>query len=385
MTTNSRVLIIGAGPSGLALAIELTRRGISCDIVDKAMGPAPLPESRALAFNARSQMILEASGVTDIIKRSGHTVDRVRICWQGKLRKEMSMLTRRVQPERDIPISSAFDALDSRSLIVIRQGEIERIMIDYLQSQGVAVQWNTELCSFSETENSVTATLISSAGKPLQLVAGTIVGCDGAHSIVRKLGGYSFDGESDPQTWSLLDATMSDSQFAHALTADLYPGKAFVTIAISDNVVRLIHNGKHIRAEHPMMQYCKNIHWESEFNISYRLVERYQRGRSFLCGDAAHVHSPVGGRGMNLGIEDAACLAWLLAEGREAQYSGLRLPIAKKILKATFRQTMLLNASSPVSSLAKQFGPKLFAVPLIGRSLKRSVLGLDTANPEWLA
>lgn len=384
MNDGNPLLIVGAGPSGLTLATELTRRGIACVVIDKAPGPAPIHESRALAFNARSQSIL-ATSVTEQIMSAGHSVDRIRICWQGNLRREVTMVGGRSSRRKANQAKIPGDDPDAHTIVIIRQGEIERLLIKHLQAAGVTVQWNTELIDFVQSEAGVTANLKTAASEIRTVAARYIAGCDGAHSEVRKQGGYTFDGESDSQIWTLADATVTDRRFAHSLTADLRTGQAFATVAIEDNVVRLIHNGPDILSRHPVAKYCTDTHWESEFRVSYRLVKRFHRGRTFLCGDAAHIHSPVGGRGMNLGIEDAATLAWLLEQGAEDQYSSLRLPAAKKVLKLTYQQTSQMNSSSVASSLAKKYGPKLMAIPAITRSMKRSVLGLDTPGPAWLA
>lgn len=368
MNNSHNVLIIGAGPSGLTLATELTRRGIACTIVDKAAGPAPLHESRALAFNARSQTLLAPCGVAEQIINAGHRIERVRLCWNGNLRKEISM--------PDAPL---------QSIVIMRQGEVERHLIQHLNVQGVQVRWNTELIEFSQNESAVTAALQTAGGQITQATAAYMAGCDGAHSQVRKQGGYSFDGESDMQRWTLADAVVEGSEFAHTLTADLRPGKAFATIPMGDNIVRLIHNGPDILECHPMAQHCRDVQWESEFKVSYRLVKQYHRGRTFLCGDAAHIHSPVGGRGMNLGIEDAATLAWLLETGSVENYTAQRLPVAKKVLKLTHSQTTQMNSSSPVVSLAKKYGPKLMSLPKVRGAFLNTVLGLDTAEPAWFS
>ena len=363
------VLIAGAGPSGLTLAIELTRRGIACTVFDKAPGPAPLHESRALAFNSRSQSILSASGVTRRIRAAAHRVDQVQLCWQGRLRNEISLTP---------------DKHHLNELLIIRQGQIERELLGHLREQGVQVHWNTALSGFNENNNAITASLTDESDQTQQIQGRYLVGCDGARSYVRKNGGYSYDGESDPQIWTLADVTVKDQRFAHTLTADLRPGEAFATMPIESNLVRLIHNGPDLLERHPFAPLRTDIHWQSEFRVSYRLVKRYHRGLTFLCGDAAHIHSPVGGRGMNLGIEDAATLAWLLEQGTEAEYTSLRRPVAQQVLKLTHNQTTQMNATSRVSSFLKQYGPALVSIPAMRRRFLKSLHGLDTPTPQWL-
>lgn len=363
------ILITGAGPSGLALATELTRRGIAYTIIDKAPGPAPLHESRALAFNSRSQNILSPSGVTDGIKEKANYVNRVRFCWNGKLRNEVTL-------------NASKDTLNE--ITIIRQGQVERELLHYLAKNEVNVHWNTELTNFIEKDNKITATLSPKDGESRDVQCAYLVGCDGAHSFVRKNAGYIFDGESDSQLWALADINVSDDRYAHTLTADLQPGKAYATVPIEKNLLRLIHNGPNLLEQHPFAHLRTSIAWQSEFKVSYRLVKQYNRGLTFLCGDAAHIHSPVGGRGMNLGIEDAASLAWLLEQGRESEYSNLRRPVAKKVLQLTHNQTSQMNSSTAFSSFLKQFGPKLISLPTVRRKMLKSVHGLDTPEPDWI-
>ncbi|MBX2838094.1 MAG: FAD-dependent monooxygenase [Gammaproteobacteria bacterium] len=368
-TDKSTIVIAGAGPSGLTLAIELNRLGIPCAIFDKASGPAPMHESRALAFNSRSQSLLATSGVTESIETVSHPVERVRFCWKGQMRNEISIKADSQQPNK---------------MLIVRQGQIERKMLEHLQQKGIEVSWNTELAEFTEQNDHVTTTFMGQKGEHHKIQCRYLVGCDGAHSFVRRNGGYTFEGETDPQLWSLADVSTTDDRFAHTLTADLSPGKAFATMPIENNLVRLIHNGPDLLQRHPFAHLQTNVHWQSEFKVSYRLVKLFNRGRTFLCGDAAHIHSPVGGRGMNLGIEDAATLAWLLQKNSELDYTSLRRPVAVKVLKLTHNQTSQMNASSMVSSILKQFGPKLISLAPVKRSFLKTLHGLDTPDPVWL-
>ena len=368
-TTPDTILIVGAGPSGLVLATELNRLGIPFNIIDKAEGPAPLHESRALAFNTRSQQILAQSGVTSRVRESGHLVERVQFRWKGQLRNTIS-----IGP----------DAQNLGEMILCRQGDIERQLISSLAVQGVRVHWNTRLISYRDHNGVVSADLVYANHKTENVSARYIVGCDGAHSAVRKQGGYTFDGETDPQGWSLADIRVADNRFSHTLMADLAPGRAYATMPINHNVVRLIHNGPDLMQRHPQAKLATDVIWQSDFTVSYRMVKQFSRGLSFLCGDAAHIHSPVGGRGMNLGIEDAATLAWLLYRETEYEYSGQRHPIAQKILKLTHGQTSQMNSASMVSSFIKQFGPKILSLPPVYIKLMHSLLGLDTPAPVWL-
>lgn len=363
------VIIAGAGPSGLTLAVELSRRNIPFRIFDKAAGPAPMEESRALAFNPRSQLILQESGATKMIRRAGHSIERARFLWNSKLLGE---------------VATHLPSLPDQKIISIRQGDVERILLNVLAGMGTAPQWETELTGFEETTQGIQATL-SAKGKSSVLEGRCLVGCDGAHSLTRKLGGYTFEGESDPQIWEMADILLPDARHAHMISADFIPGGANATIAISDRQVRIIRAGQDDIDRHPLFSQAEKVLWTSRFTVSYRMVKTFSRGKTFLCGDAAHIHSPVGGRGMNLGIEDAATLAFLMSNGREQEYSAQRLPVARKVLGFTHTQTRQLLSKSPVNHWIKQhllrylitFGP-------IRRKILQAVLAQDTPKPEWL-
>lgn len=363
------VLICGAGPSGLTLALELARRGIPVSIFDKASGPAPMQESRALAFNPRSRMILEPSGVTAKILACGHVINTARFMWQGKLLAD---------------VDACLPSRPECRIISIPQGRVERILLEAVEALGVSPHWNTEMTGFAPANEGITTTL-RSGNKQREVSGQYLVGCDGAHSITRKTGGYSFEGETSPQTWGMADVILPDSSYAHRITADFFPGSANAAIAIGERHMRLIRAGRTDIEDHPLYGMAAEVLWRSQFTVSYRMVRQFSRGKTFLCGDAAHIHSPVGGRGMNLGIEDAATLAYLMSKGREGEYSDSRLPVARKVLAFTHTQTRQLLSTSPVNHFLKQHAlPYLVRLPFARHAMLRAILAFDTPPPEWL-
>jgi len=125
--------------------------------------------------------------------------------------------------------------------------------------------------------------------------------------------------------------------------------------------------------------------WQTDFRISFRQANTYQNGNCFIAGDAAHIHSPVGGRGMNLGIEDACWLAYLISEGREQEYSGLRLPAVKTVLKQTYGLTSLVTMRNPVvTGLRNALMPIAVRIPFVADRLLRGIAGYDTPPPPWI-
>lgn len=369
MTQN--ILIAGAGPVGLTAALELARRGFTPRIIDKAPGFAPLTESRALAIHLRTLDILTPSGVADMLRAAGNLVTKMRFMDNGKPFAEIDLSE---HPRKDSAILS------------LGQGYTERILADALKAYGITPEWNTELLNVENTDAGVTTTVKHPDGSEKTKHYDKLIGCDGAHSCTRKSGGFSFEGESMSSEWTLLDAVYKspfDPSIAHA---NFITGiGAFGGIPINDHTVRYV--GRHPDIENlvPNKDDVSNIIWRSHFKVSYRMVSRFHRGNIFLAGDAAHIHSPAGGKGMNLGIEDAATLAWMISEGIEDTYSNARLPIARKTLKGTKTQTQqITNTSKSAAFLRVHILPLALRLKFIKRKILDSVLALDTPAPKWL-
>jgi 2-polyprenyl-6-methoxyphenol hydroxylase-like FAD-dependent oxidoreductase len=148
---------------------------------------------------------------------------------------------------------------------------------------------------------------------------------------------------------------------------------------------RFISNHPDVLDRLPPEARVKSVIWQSTFRISFRQVSTYQQGNAVLAGDAAHIHAPVGARGMNIGIEDACWLAWLMAEGREQDYTALRWPAGRTVLDFTEQQTRQITASGFWANLLRQsFGPSLLKVPAIRRRLLARLAGLDTPKAPWI-
>ena len=364
------ILIVGSGPTGMTLATELARRGFKFRIIDAAIGPPPISESRALAFNLRSQNILRPCGATDVIVSQGHPLRHAVFQWQSKTTKQIDLK----------PLSKS-----GHHLIAIPQGRVERILSQRLNQLGSTTEWKTKLVSINNTTRKPTVTLEHESGESEVATFDFVMGCDGAHSAVRKECGFTFHGESNPQTWTLADIRLGHSEHAHQVTVNFYPGGASPSIAIRPDVVRIINTGDNVLGRHPLAEQAAEVIWKSDFRVSYRMVRQFSRGNVFLCGDAAHIHSPVGGRGMNLGIEDAATLAWLMSQNRQDEYSRIRLPIARKVLRITHTQTKLITGGQWYANFAKRrLLPMALGTGPIRRRFLKSLFGQDTPAPAWL-
>ena len=368
MTPDTSVLIAGGGPVGLTAAVELMRRGFQPIIIDD--DGEPTPESRALAVNARTLDILEPSGVTERIIEAGTRINGMIFLRGGR---ETMRLQMRYLPHR------------FNFMVSLPQSRTEELLIGRLAELGGNVNWFTELRQFRQNENGIQCELHSKAGTkehPCQV----LIGADGAHSLVRKSLGLAFDGETEPEAFSLADVTLADWPFPFDHGAVHADGDRIVGfIPISEGHGRFVSNYPDLLNHLPPTAKVRDVIWESSFKISYRQVETYQSGRTFLAGDAAHIHSPVGGRGMNLGIEDAATLAWLIEQGRTGEYTAMRHPVGEQVLKFTQAQTEQLTQRGALQRfLQNTVAPLLLKLPAIQRLAVSRIAGLETPPPPWL-
>ncbi|WP_440085446.1 FAD-dependent monooxygenase [Streptosporangium sp. LJ11] len=350
--TPPEVLIVGAGPAGLTLACGLRLHGVPVRVIDKAAGPAVT--SRANFLHARGAEVLDRIGALGALPE-----------------RAISALTITVHAG-GAPISTLRfgDAglRTSRPALLVSQAAVEAELRGRLAELGVTVQWNTALVEASADDDGVTAVLAD--GRSVR--ADWLVGCDGAHSTVRKLAGIGFPGVAVADQWLLADVHadgMPERSGSHgwlhrdgllgALPMrdsstgrdDLWRLMAYLPGA-KDEKMDQRQVVEYLHAAVPERTGLSDFHirdtvWTSLFRIHRRLAEDYRRGRVLLAGDAAHIHSPMGGQGMLTGIGDAENLAWklaLVARGRAGEalldtYQAERRPLAAEVLRTTSANT----------------------------------------------
>lgn len=365
------ILIAGAGPAGLAAALELARRGFAPRIVDDGDGPVPPEESRALGVNARTLTLLSPSGVAERIVTAAQPIAHFRIRSGSKTLADVD--TRQVR--------GRFGAMHA-----LAQGVTERLLIEALASYGIAPEWRTAIAAEPITDVlSPVVTLRRADGATETLRPDIVIGADGAHSAVRKALGAGFPGEALEAYFHIADfryVKPVDAQFAEITLFD--PGM-IGRLPVSGDVLRYISTRQDFedRIVHPEVVAEKV--WVSQFRIHFRHVEPMAKGNVFLAGDAAHIHSPAGARGMNLGIEDGCWLAWLIAEGREQEYSALRIPAVKQVLKQTYGLTRLITMENPLAIATRNLvAPLLLRFGPARRRLLHNIAGYDTPKPPWI-
>ncbi|MEF2552713.1 FAD-dependent monooxygenase [Aurantimonas sp. A2-1-M11] len=364
------VLIAGAGPVGLAAAVEFRRRGFSPRIVDAGEGPTPDDQSRALGVLPRTLDILAASGIALRMLAEGNRISRMAVTDDGRPLFEMTTTPGHTQHP---------------FILALPQGRTERLMIEWLAAHDVEIEWGVGFQTVADTH--VPRVTLSTD----EIVAADIVvGADGAHSAVREDIGISWSGDGYPAGFALADVVFDRPIDPAVAKIDLRtsPGHlsgAIAMLPLGERHGRYVGIAPSTEALLGDLPGIGEVVWASRFHVSFRHAERMAKGRVFLAGDAAHVHSPVGGRGMNLGIEDAATLAFLASEDRETEYEMRRLPSVRKVMAATRQGTDFIAAPPPAAlALLRVFVPVAGQTPWLRGRIADRILGLDLPPPEWL-
>lgn len=356
------VLIVGAGPTGLVLGNWLSRLGIPCRIIDKSAAPGTT--SRALAVHARTLELYAQLNLADAVIAQGHKVPAVSLWVKGKPEARVVF--------RDI----ATDLTPYPFISMFPQDEHEELLIQRLQSQGVTVERLSELTGFTDAGDHIVAKISTPHGEETYEAA-YIAGCDGARSIVRQGMGAGFPGGTYQQIFYVADAQASGPSVNGDVNVDLDEADFLAVFPLQGpGRVRLIGTVRDERAKQPerltfqdvsgrAVEHLKinieRINWFSTYRAHHRVTEKFRSGRAFVLGDAAHIHSPAGGQGMNTGIGDAINLAWKLAEVLRGvapeelldTYEAERIAFARKLVKTTDQVFTLATAEGKWAEIVR--------------------------------
>jgi 2-polyprenyl-6-methoxyphenol hydroxylase-like FAD-dependent oxidoreductase len=380
---NTDVLIVGAGPTGLALATMLRRAGVSTLIVDKlATGQNT---SRAAVIHAHTLEALDAIDVSQTLVNEGI---------------KLSQFSLRDRDRKLVQLN--FDELPSAYpyLLMLPQDSTERILREALTDETHQVRWSTDVETVLETADGVEAVVLTNAGRET-LRARYVVGADGMNSLVRRTAGIGFSGSNYEDSFVLADVDMSWSLGRDEVMLFFSPGGPLVVAPLPNGRFRLVATldkapEKPGVAEMQALLDARGpthhsatitgVHWSSRFRLQHRVADHYRAGRFFLVGDAAHVHSPAGGQGMNTGLVDAIVLAKTLAEviaGRKSaafldEYERLRRPAAVQVLALAGRLTNMATLKrAPARFMRNTLLTIINLLPVIKRRLQMSLSGLS--------
>ncbi|MBE1583756.1 FAD-dependent oxidoreductase [Nonomuraea angiospora] len=375
---NTDVLIVGAGPVGLTVAIVLKQLGHDVTVLDAQAEGANT--SRAAVVHAHTVELLERYGVAEpLVERGVHT----------------PTFTIRDRDRLLVPVP--FHGLPTRYpyTLMISQADTEAFLLTRLKELGAEVLRPCPVTKVEQDLQRVTVTLED--GRVLH--AGYLVGADGIHSTVREQSGIGFTGGTYAESFTLADVRLSGgvphnevilyfSPAGLVVVAPL-PGGLHRIVAIVDDAPRdpsiaFVQALLNKRGPEKQPAIVHEVLWGSRFRVHHRVAETFRKGRVLLAGDAAHVHSPAGGQGMNLGIEDAVSLGETLARVLDGDspalldsYAGIRRPVAEKVVALASRLTGLANATSarrPLRNLVLGLAGK---IPAVRRRLAWQLSGLD--------
>src|SRR5882672_947284 len=347
LPTKTDVIIVGAGPTGLSLACQLTRHGIDFVVIEKKEGVTPY--SKALGVHARTLEIYEQLGLAQKAVERGTIAGKVRLLESGEIVGEVDLSN----------IGAGLSPYPY--MLVLEQSENERLLYDYLQGHGRDVLWQTELESLSQDESRVTATVRTNAGASQIIESKYLVGCDGPKSPVRHALGLAFAGSTFERLFYVADVQI-DWKFSHdALHGCLARNSVVAFFPLRGEkrwrIVGAFPEGldkdegdilyeeieARIKEESEIDLDITRVDWFSTYKVHTRHVEKFSAGRCFLAGDSAHIHTPAGGQGMNTGIQDAYNLAWKMAlflKGSAAErildtYNEERRPVGAEVVART--------------------------------------------------
>jgi len=385
MSECTDVVIVGAGPAGLLLAGDLAAAGVSCAVLERRGSESNL--TRAFAVHARTLELLDARGVADELIATGSTVDSLQF-FDG-ISVDLSVL----------PTRFPF-------LLITPQYHTERLLEDRARQLGVEMVRGATAVAVRQDPDGAEVDVRAENGTVTTRRAGYLVGADGMHSAVRRALGLRFPGHSAVQSVMLADVRMREAPTEVLVVGAVAAGFAFI-VSFGDGWHRVIAwdrrrqlpdsapveldeirriTGQALGSDYGM----HDPRWMSRFHSDERQVTRYRTGRVFLAGDAAHVHSPAGGQGMNAGLQDAANLGWKLAAAIHGQappglldtYHTERHPVGAAVLRGSGTLLRAAKLHSPLLRNGRRLvGSSLTRIAPVNRRIAGAASGIDIAYP----
>lgn len=363
---HTQVLIVGAGPSGLMMAAQLLRNGVQPVIIDSKQGPTD--ESKALAVQARSLEIYRQMGIIASVPDDGKPAEGLSFNLDGK--KVATLSFNNVGEGQ-----TAFPFIH-----LYQQSKNEKLLLDFLTRHACPVYWQTDLISLKQGENNVEVSLQNTKETAI-LTCDWVIGADGAHSTVRKQLNIPFSGDTYAHEFYLADVALDNEELNDNFVrlylgrqgfSGFFPMPEAKRYRIIGNLPSTLEKKDELKLDDvlPSLEEVSGIsanikhnYWFTTYRLHHRMADKFREQRCFLIGDAAHIHSPVGGQGMNTGLQDAYNLAWKLAGVVNARlkasilesYAIERMPVAKTLLKTTDRVFNMVMSNTWYSRLFKSW------------------------------
>lgn len=391
------VIIIGAGPTGLMAANQLARFNINFLIVDSKDGPTE--QSRAIVITARSMEIYQQMGISNTAIEEGRFITEFAIFVKGK-QKAMATVGEFGKGLTDFSYLLAFE-----------QSKNEKLLVKKLASYNKEVCWNTQLENIVQQPDKVEVSLkhLSKSDQPIEKVAAKyIIGCDGSSSVVRHLLHFSFKGGTYEQQFYVADTKLKWQEGFNKLIlcpsrknfCGFFPMSGSNSHRIIGTVPKALNDRtdlgfddleKAIKETVGFPMEIEAMNWFSVYKLHHRSVETFKKGNIFLAGDAAHIHSPAGGQGMNTGLQDAYNLTWKLAlvlkniagEKLLKTYNEERLPFAKWLLKFTDRFFGIMTSRNIIISWVRNNILPILLKFVFSRSFIRPVMFRTLSQIQW--
>lgn len=377
------VLVVGAGPVGIFCANELVRQGLSCRIIDKKTSLSD--KSKALALHIRTLDLLDDCGLIDDFLAQGHKINGVLLKSNG--RQLVHMTFAEVKANRHFVID-------------LPQDKTELILDTALRAKKVEVEWQTELTAITQNESTVCATLAGADGKIETVTASWLIACDGGHSTVREQLKVEFFGSEYNEKWWLADLLIDWDLPEDKMVICPSEDGPLACFPMGNKRYRLVMTAPEGSETDPSMEdvvavfnhrssdkaVLSNPIWITKFYLHHRQAQQYRKDRVFFAGDAAHIHSPMGGQGLNTGIQDVYNLIWKLAlvnanlakETLLDSYHAERYPVGHSVLKKTDVMTKVFIIKNPLLIRIRNFIiSRVMSIKFIKDKFAESMAELD--------
>jgi 2-polyprenyl-6-methoxyphenol hydroxylase-like FAD-dependent oxidoreductase len=383
------VIIIGAGPTGLALACQLQRYNIDFVILDRNEKTTHL--SKAMIVHARTLEIFNEIGLAERAVQTGQRAQRFNMMTRGKLRGQLQ-LTAFGNGLSQFPFA-----------LVLEQSKTEKLMADYLNEKGIAIQWSSEVTHFEDNADGVTVFYKDQSRNEHTIKGSYLIGCDGSSSLIRHQLGLHFEGDTQERIFYVADVKLESPFKGHENAwfimiengfALFFPMEGEQHYRVIGTVPENIEEREKIQFSDIRQTIKKQVqapiefleeYWFATYKVHSRMVDTFRKGNCFVAGDAAHIHTPAGGQGMNTGIQDAYNLAWKLAfviNGKADKklldtYNEERLANAKRLLKTTDRMFDILAGTGWLSNFFRlRFFPLIIKLVTSSAFINRRIFPL---------